>query len=105
MTFYVKMRDFCSFLEVQSQIIVDLLFYNGGSTAMFDKDRVDYKGEHPASTFNEERQKTAGVIGNPQDDNRLRMRRIAIHFDSCKTRGKLFENKQICQLNREKCNM
>ena len=67
------------------------------TTVMFDKDRVGYKGEHPASTFNEERQKTAGVIGKPQDDNRLRMRRIAIDFDSCKTGGQTIGNKQICQ--------
>ena len=55
---------------------------------MFDKDRVDYKREqHYLHLQRGTAEKLQEFIGKPQDDNRLRMRRIAIDFDSCKTRG------------------
>ena len=64
---------------------------------MFGKDRVDYKGNTLPPPSARNGRKTAGVHRKPQDDNRLRMRRIAIDFDSCKREGKLFKNNQICQ--------
>ena len=54
---------------------------------MFDRDRVDYKGNTLPPPSARNGRKTAGVHRKPQDDNRLRMRRIAIDFDSCKARG------------------
>jgi hypothetical protein len=65
MTFYVKCEIFVRFLEVKSQIIVDLFLTTGRTTAMFDRDRVDYKGNAlpPPSTRNG--RKTAGVHRKP----------------------------------------
>ena len=79
--------------RAQCQINLDLFLTTGGTVVMLGKDRVDYKGKTlpPPSTRNG--RKTAGVHRKPKTNTGLRMRRIVIHFDSCKTRGQAFSGK------------